>query len=78
MVEELWDHALHFLDTYRWQALHRTDYVGLILLNNFRNDISNHDIKQLYQFQDTTGILETHKLMFENIFMDSKVLMISN
>jgi len=54
MVEELWDHALHFLDTYR-------------------NDISNHDIKQLYQFQDTTGILETHKLMFENIFMDSKV-----
>eukprot|EP00092_Neocalanus_flemingeri_P021296 GFUD01023080.1.p1 GENE.GFUD01023080.1~~GFUD01023080.1.p1 ORF type:complete len:719 (-),score=237.45 GFUD01023080.1:177-2333(-) len=54
MVEELWCHAVRFLDMYR------------------TGDHSGH-IGQLYQFEDQTGILETHKQCLAQPYEDSQV-----
>merc|ERR1712142_250009 len=55
MTEELWNHALLFLDRHRAEEDNR------------------HEITDLYQFQDPTGILEKHKQLLFQPFNENKV-----
>merc|ERR1712098_202564 len=54
MTEDLWYHALKFLDKYR-------------------TDIQSHDVSDLYEFADETGILERHKHLLHQPFEESQV-----
>lgn len=54
MTEDLWYHALKFLDKYR-------------------TDIQTYDVSDLYEFVDTTGILERHKQLLSEPFKEGKV-----
>merc|ERR1711892_749785 len=54
MTEDLWCHALKFLDKYR-------------------TDAQNHDISELYQFADQTGVLERHRQLLSQPFNENRV-----
>merc|ERR1712168_719958 len=54
MTEDLWYHALKFLDKYR-------------------TDIQSHDVSDLYEFADSTGILERHKQLLSQPFKEGQV-----
>merc|ERR1712058_26468 len=52
-TEDLWYHALKFLDKYR-------------------TDIQSHDVSDLYEFADSTGILERHKQLLSQPFKEGQ------
>jgi len=54
MTEDLWHHALRFLDRYR------TDY-------------ESHDISELYEFADKTGVLDRHRQLLSQPFNENRV-----
>jgi len=54
MTEDLWYHALKFLDRYR-------------------TDIQTYDVSDLYEFADSTGILERHKQLLSEPFKEGQV-----
>merc|ERR1711892_199269 len=54
MAEDLWRHALQFLDKYR-------------------TDAQNHDISELYQFADQTGVLDRHRQLLSQPFNENRV-----
>merc|ERR1711892_1425568 len=54
MTEDLWCHALKFLD-------------------KFRTDEQSHDISELYQFADQTGVLDRHRQLLSQPFNENRV-----
>lgn len=46
---------------------------SLEFLENYRTSTSYYGIAHLYTFEDTSGILERHRDMFENSFLDGQV-----
>merc|ERR1712123_192595 len=54
MAEDLWRHALQFLD-------------------KFRTDEQSHDISELYQFADQTGVLDRHRQLLSQPFNENRV-----
>ena len=40
----------------------------------FRTDIQTYDVSDLYEFADTTGILERHKQLLSEPFKEGQVL----
>ena len=47
------------------------------LISSFcRTDVSSHDISELYQFADQTGVLDRHKQLLSQPFNNNQVRMV--
>ena len=55
--------------------LHAAKLKILIVLFISRTDIQTYDVSDLYEFVDTTGILERHKQLLSEPFKEGQVIM---
>ena len=47
-----------------------------LILTSCRTDVQSHDISELYQFADQTGVLDRHKQLLSQPFNNNQVRMV--